>query len=287
MAIKWTILGGLIVAAMCLYLAAEGLLLVASLVRLLSKRAPQATVARPADGATALQWIGSAIFALGSGVAAVAFVVRWEEVDHVPLQNMFEVFLCLGMLMWPLSLFCRRMLASGCQWFNAQLGFCILFPAAFVFSADPQHLPPALQSFLFVPHVSAYMISYVIMFMALAPAVLRLFVEKVGDDLPNDLQAHRLVMTGFPLLTLGLALGSWWGKIAWGDYWNWDPKELWSLVSWLIFLGYFHFRTMFGQRYPRVRSALIMAGVAAIILTLLWVNLARIFGSGMHSYASG
>ena len=48
--------------------------------------------------------------------------------------------------------------------------------------------------------------------------------------------------SGFRLLTLGLLLGSLWGKLAWGDYWGWDPKELWSLVCWLIYLGYFHFR---------------------------------------------
>jgi ABC-type transport system involved in cytochrome c biogenesis permease subunit len=286
MAVKWTILGGLIVAAMVFYMAAGVLLFVAKLVRLLGKSATQGKTARSDDGATALQWLGSATFALGSVAAGVAFVVRWIEVDHVPLQNMFEVFVCLGMLMWPLSLFCRRVLGAGCEWANALLGaIFILFPAAFVFSADPQHLPPALQSFLFVPHVAAYMISYVIMFMAVPPAFLRLFVEKLGDDLPNDLQAHRLVILGFPLLTLGLALGAWWGKIAWGDYWNWDPKELWSLVSWLLFLGYFHVRYMVGRKYPRLLSVLILAGVAAIIITLIWVNLSRVFG-GMHSYAT-
>ena len=72
--------------------------------------------------------------------------------------------------------------------------------------------------------------------------------------------------------------------MAWGDYWNWDPKELWSLVSWLVYLGYFHFRHMFGRRYPLALSVFIMAGLAAIIITLLWVNLSRVFG-GMHSYA--
>jgi ABC-type transport system involved in cytochrome c biogenesis permease subunit len=91
---------------------------------------------------------------------------------------------------------------------------------------------------------------------------------------------------GFPLLTLGLLLGAVWGKIAWGDYWNWDPKELWSLISWLVFLGYFHFRYMYGKRFPRINASLVLAGLVAIILTLLWVNLANLFKGGMHSYAS-
>ena len=97
--------------------------------------------------------------------------------------------------------------------------------------------------------------------------------------------AHRMVRLGFPLLTLGLVLGAVWGKIAWGDYWNWDPKELWSLVSWLVFVGYLHVRYMFGTRYPRANAALVVAGLAAIILTLLWLNLAPRFSGGLHSYA--
>ena len=96
---------------------------------------------------------------------------------------------------------------------------------------------------------------------------------------------YRMICVGFPLLTLGLILGSCWGKLAWGDYWGWDPKELWSLASWLIFVGYFHFRYMFGKKYPRLNSLWVIAGMVAIIITLLWVNLSRLF-PGLHSYAT-
>jgi ABC-type transport system involved in cytochrome c biogenesis permease subunit len=99
-----------------------------------------------------------------------------------------------------------------------------------------------------------------------------------------ELATHRMISMGFPLMLLGLVLGAVWGKQAWGDYWNWDPKELWSLISWLVFLGYFHFRSLYGSRYPRTAAALVVAGLVAIVITLLWVNLGRIFG-GMHSYA--
>jgi ABC-type transport system involved in cytochrome c biogenesis permease subunit len=75
------------------------------------------------------------------------------------------------------------------------------------------------------------------------------------------------------------------GKLAWGDYWNWAPKELWSLVSWLMFLGYFHFRYLFGTRFARINVAFLGSGLLAIVITLLWVNLARIF-AGLHCYAA-
>ncbi|MCX5676016.1 MAG: cytochrome c biogenesis protein CcsA [Planctomycetota bacterium] len=306
---------------------------------------------------------GTALFVAGFGVAVAGFVLRWVEVKHAPLQNMFEVFLCLGMLMWPLSLFCRRLLNVGGEGFDAILGFIVLFAAGFVFKAEPQHLPPALQSFLFIPHVAAYMLSYVILAKAalhalwafgwttriaiiifgvhrvvlalimpahhtmwwscpgwiLLPAmtgsyqaaggnwsawaalaaisdlivnaaIVALFVT--AKAMPMETRdaredaANRTARLGFPLLTLGLVLGMWWGKRAWGDYWNWDPKELASLVSWLVYLGYFHFRYMFGLKFKRINCALLLVGLAAIIVTLIIVNLLHIFASGMHSYAS-
>ena len=96
---------------------------------------------------------------------------------------------------------------------------------------------------------------------------------------------YRMVSVGFPLLTLGLLLGSWWGKLAWGDYWGWDPKELWSLASWLVYVGYFHFRYMFGKKHVRLNSLWAVMGIVVIIITLLWVNLSKLF-SGLHSYAT-
>jgi len=103
--------------------------------------------------------------------------------------------------------------------------------------------------------------------------------------LDAERSAYGVTALGFPLLTLGLVLAAVWGKIAWGDYWNWDPKELSSLASWLVFLAYLHVRYMYGKRFPRAGCALVVVGLVAIVLTLLWVNLARIFGGGLHSYA--
>ena len=228
--------------------------------------------------------LGKAFYAVGFVLAAVAFVYRWYDVGHVPLQNLFEVFLCLGMLIYPLSLFGERFLGVRAGAADAVIGFVILFPAGFVFDAEPQLLPPALQSWLFAPHVAAYMLAYVVMAKASAYAVGQLLDQGQEEGGAYELGTYRMVCMGFPLLSLGLILGSWWGKIAWGDYWNWDPKELWSLVSWLVYLGYLHFRYMFGKKRPRINSLLALGGFLAIIITLLWANLSRLF-AGLHSYS--
>ncbi len=262
MAIKWSIQGGLIYATMLLY----------------------------ALSLAVWFWRGRAGLALYAGgfvLAAASVAYRTVHAAHAPLQNLFEVFLVLGALVFPLSMFSRYALRVGHEAIDVALGLVVLVPAGLVFSAETQHLPPALQSPLFVPHVLVYVLAYVILTKA---ALIALVLLIRGDRSPaegslrREAAVHRTILLGFPLLTGGLVLGAVWGKLAWGDYWNWDPKELWSLATWLVYVGYLHFRSMHAARYPRVNAAIAVLGAAFIVITLLWVNLARIF-SGMHSYA--
>jgi ABC-type transport system involved in cytochrome c biogenesis permease subunit len=259
---KPTVLGLLIYLSMAGYLVAFALFL--------SRKG------RAARGA----FLTGFVFALG------ASLYRWHQTAHVPLQNLFEVFLCLGMLAYPLSELGRKYLEIKGQTADALIGLVILFPAGFVFSAEPQKLPPALQSWMFGPHVAAYMLAYVVMFKAAVLAGQQIVTGGGADGGGGDYEkaVYNTIRAGFPLLTLGLILGAWWGKIAWGDYWNWDPKELWSLATWLVYVAYFHVRGVAGRKYPRLNSAMALTGAVFIVLTLVWVNLARFF-VGLHNYA--
>jgi ABC-type transport system involved in cytochrome c biogenesis permease subunit len=263
MEIKYTVQGLLIYSTIACYLLA----LLVSLLR------------RPKTG--------HLLYVLGFIIAVLSFGYRWYHVRHVPMQNLFEVFLCLGMI-YPVSLFCRRVLRVGGQSADMLIGAVVLVPAGFFFNAQPQKLPPALQSWLFIPHVAVYIVSYIFMAKAAWLAVWQLLGKTRSCDqnlLPPEHATYRMVCMGFPLLTLGLVLGSVWGKLAWGDYWGWDPKELWSLASWLVYVGYLHFRYMFGKKYPRINSLWAIVGIAVIVITLLWVNLSRFF-PGLHSYGT-
>jgi len=262
MAVKATVLGMIVYGAMVAYFLA--------FVTLACRR----------------QRAGGALYFLGFLTSLAALGVRWRQVGHVPMQNLFEVFLCLGALVYPVTVFCRRFFRVGGESADALIGCIVLFPAGFVFNAAPRRLPPALQCWLFAPHVASYMFAYMVLAKAGVQALGQLFIGESGDGsrVSYEVGTYKVVRLGFPLLTVGLLLGAWWGKVAWGDYWNWDPKELWSLVSWLVYVGYLHFRTMFGRKYARVNSAMAVGGLAAIVITLLWVNLSRIF-AGLHSYA--
>jgi len=231
---------------------------------------------------------GRSLYLGGFIIAAFCFAYRWYDVHHIPMQNLFEVFLCLGVMVFPISLFCRLAFRIGGYGTDMLIGAMVLLPAGFVFSAEPQQLPPALQCWLFIPHVAAYMLSYIFM----AKAAFQALAQFAGkppnpgeEPLDPEMATYYMVQAGFPLLTLGLVLGSYWGQLAWGDYWNWDPKELWSLAAWLVYVGYFHFRYMFGKKYPRINSTWVLAGMALIVITLLWANLSRLFPS-LHSYAT-
>jgi ABC-type transport system involved in cytochrome c biogenesis permease subunit len=234
-----------------------------------------------------LRKTGHLFFFLGFTAAILSYVYRWYQVKHVPLQNLFEVFLFLGAIIYPLSLFCRKALKTGGSVGDALIGAIVLFPAGFVFFERPQLLPPALQSPLFAPHVTVYLLAYFFMTKAAVQAYFQIIGVKYNPQwgfVDCEEATYRLVSAGFPLLTLGLVLGCIWAQLAWADWWSWDPKEMWSLATWLVFAAYFHFRTMFGTKYPRLNSLWSLTGFALILITLLWANLSRLF-PGLHNYA--
>ena len=222
-------------------------------------------------------------------VAAIASVVyRGYHTGHPPMQNLFEFFLCMAASLWPLSLLSKKQTGLDTRFQDALLGLLILFPAGFVFDEGVRQLPPALQSPLFIPHVGSYVAAYIMLARA-AFMALPMFSASVQADPVRlrqlDTASRQTTALGFVLLTLGLLLGSLWGKICWGHYWQWDPKEMWSLATWFIYGAYFHYRLKNGTRNPNILAILLLLGLIFVILTLTWVNLSRIF-PGMHAYAS-
>ncbi|MBS3820995.1 MAG: hypothetical protein GVY16_08735 [Planctomycetes bacterium] len=227
--------------------------------------------------------IGWACFALGGLAALTAVATRGLWTGHLPMQNLYEVFLLLAMLMFPLSALAKRLLGVGGEALDALLAAALLGPVAFVFSRRPQPLPPALQSWLFGPHVLAYMLAYVLTAKAAVQAG-RVWLAGPADRPAVERGCARLIGLGFPLMTLGLVLGAVWGRRAWGDWWNWDPKELWSLATWLTVVAYLHLRTTLRRPRPRLQAAVAILAFLLVLITLLWANLGRIF-QGLHSYA--
>ena len=96
---------------------------------------------------------------------------------------------------------------------------------------------------------------------------------------------HQLVLFGFPMLTFGIMSGAAWANEAWGVYWQWDPKETWSLITWFVFALYLHTRVR-----PTWRGApstvIMIVAFACMVTTFLGVSwLAKLFGiPSLHLY---
>ncbi len=220
----------------------------------------------PANSARA----GRAPYRIVRGLYGLAFlgavsmlIHRGITTGHPPMQNMYEFLICTAALLPVLTFVSARWDRQDTLLVDSILLALVLIPVGFFMDGSVKRLMPALQSPLFVPHVGAYVIGYVLLVRAALGA------------------GRRLVGLGFFLLTLGLVLGAWWGKVCWGHWWQFDPKEMWSLATWLLYAAYFHLRPRLS---PRADRAFLVAGAVMVVLTLTWINLSRLF-TGMHSYA--
>lgn len=98
--------------------------------------------------------------------------------------------------------------------------------------------PPVLQSMWFVPHVCAYMLSYLLLLLATLFSCIA-YKRKMPT---LQFTVEVLLKTGFGLFSLGMVIGMLWAKEAWGNYWTWDLKETWALVAWLLYYIYIYAR---------------------------------------------
>ena len=119
------------------------------------------------------------------------------------------------------------------------------------------------------------------------PGALRNWLQpRLPSEGALDRSVYRAVRFAFPFLTLVNVTGAVWAYNAWGRYWGWDPKETWSLITWMIYVFYLHARLRANWRPPQT-NAVVVVGIVAILFTFLGVNQLAQFSSSLHSYASG
>ncbi|HVN21080.1 MAG TPA: cytochrome c biogenesis protein CcsA [Dongiaceae bacterium] len=107
-------------------------------------------------------------------------------------------------------------------------------------------------------------------------------LERLLPDSDNlDRITYKTICIAFPLLTLMIAAGAYWANRAWGSYWNWDPKETWAAITWLVYAGYLHMRITRGWRGRRAAYFAIL-GFGVVMFTFFGVTYLL---NGLHSYA--
>ncbi|MCE9583418.1 MAG: cytochrome c biogenesis protein CcsA [Planctomycetes bacterium] len=242
------------------------------------------TLSRRKPLVTASAWTFGAAFSLN----VLLMGDRWVEAGRAPFKTLYET-----LLLYPLCVGAATLVLLGLHRLRVLIpfssGICIFGLAWALAKPDVEivNLPPALQSAWFVPHVVTYFIAYATLFASCVLAVLALAKpswrsEETGQGFEDG--ANLAVKFGFATLSLGVVMGAMWGKEAWGDYWSWDPKENWALVSWLAYLIYLHIRLMRGWSGRR-SMAVCVVSFAAVVFTYLGMSLLPTAQDSVHVYS--
>ena len=219
----------------------------------------------------------------------LAIVSRGIGAGRAPFSNQYEFSSSFA---WGIVLcfiiFERRFKFKTLGIFIMPIAILIIGYAAML-SKDVHQLMPALQSTWLVIHVSVAIISYGSFAVACGTSLVEIFRPKmksefaaqyIPDEEKLDTISYRVIALGFVSLTLCIITGAIWGKRALGHYWQWDPKETWSLITWIVYSIYLHQRS---RRKMKGKKAAIYAvvGFVCVIFTYFGVNLLL---PGLHSY---
>ena len=225
-----------------------------------------------------------------------AAVLRGAAAGRVPWANMFEFTLTATAII--VGVFLAVQFWQDLRFIGAFVtGFALiaLGVASVNFYVDVVPLPPALQSVWLVIHVFVASLGTGFFALGAALSIVQLLQARraagraVGlrflDTLPaaDKLEnlAYRVIVVGFVFWTFTLIAGAIWAERAWGRYWGWDTKEVWTFIIWTIFAGYIHARATRGWRGSR-SAWLAIIGFGAVLFNFTIVNL---FFKGLHAYS--
>ena len=246
--------------------------------------------------------IGVALTVVGCALHLLGLVARGLGSDpvRVPWGNMYEFTLAgtLGVSVMYLALLRRHHL----RWMGILVTaflVVVLMLDVLVLYQDAGPLVPALHSYWLVVHVLAAVIASgafsvgaltLVLFLVKDRAVRRGslrsggYLSRLPEPVDMERVAYRLHAFGFPIWTFAaLVAGPIWAEYAWGSYWNWDPKEVWAFITWVVYAAYLHARATAGWK-GRAASVIALLGFACLLFNFVGIN--YFFGAGsMHSYA--
>jgi ABC-type transport system involved in cytochrome c biogenesis permease subunit len=226
-----------------------------------------------------------AVLTVGVCIHAASLVARAVASGEMPFTDLYEYTLFMSFALGvAYLLFFRKRFPPVGTLVVVMVMFLLLGSAVFLFPTQPGGIMmPALKSNWLYIHVSLAALGET--FFAVAFVSSLLYVARSGRADRAYLESldrltYRAVSMGFPVFTAGaLVAGAIWAKQAWGAYWSWDPKEVLSLVVWLVYAVYLHARLVRGMRGTTV-ALISMVGFALTIFTIFGT---QIFG-GLHAY---
>ncbi len=216
----------------------------------------------------------------------VYIIVRGISAHRIPLSNQFEFATAFS---WGISLMMVILrIRLNADWLSAvvmPMSFFILSYAALQ-PKEVTDLMPALRSGWFGFHIGSAVISYAAFVVAGCVGVRYVLFSRKNrkeDDFrlqQMDFLSYRMIALGILMLTVTILSGAFWAEQAWGAFWTWDPKEVWALITWIIYIVYLHLRLR------RKKKGLFMAWYAIISVPVVLFTFAGVntLMSGLHSY---
>ena len=247
-------------------------------------------------GGTLYQRVAFALTVLAFVLHMGAVITRGIAAERVPWSNMFEFGLTATAM--AVGTFLLLQFWKDVRFLGAYItGFSLLALGIVTvnFYVDVVPLPPALQSAWLVIHVLVASLATGFFAIGAGLSVMQLlrtraaaskaaglsFVHTLPGASTLESLAYRVNVVGFVFWTFTLIAGAIWAERAWGRYWGWDTKEVWTFIVWVLFAGYIHARATRGWRGTR-SAWLAITGFSAVLFNYGIVN---IFFKGLHSYS--
>lgn len=220
---------------------------------------------------------------------SMTIVLRGYVSNHLPLSNGFETMQFMAWCTVLLTFFLQRKFTLSVPFGFLLCGLTLLVSMFGEQNPRITQLIPVLQSPLLSIHVVAIMTAYsllaFIMLNGITAVVLHYSTENCETAIDFLQRISRLIL--YPavfLLTIGIFIGAVWANVSWGRYWGWDPKEVWALITMLVYALALHPASLKWFRYPMFFHVFGIVAFLTVLITYFGVNFLL---GGMHSYANG
>ncbi len=205
--------------------------------------------------------------------------LRWWLSGHIPLSNGYETMLFMAWVLLVLTIVLFRKFRFF-LWIGPLAACCCLLVAMMTGSGSQiTPLIPVLQSPLLSVHVMTVMCAYALFALQMMLGVYSFWTSKLERI---TALSQLLLYPAIFLLTIGIFLGAVWANVSWGNYWSWDPKESWALITLMVYAIPLHKASIGAFNKPRFYHIYMISAFLAVLITYFGVNFVL---GGMHSYA--
>lgn len=234
-----------------------------------------------------VSWTSRVVMLLAFCSLTYCEYLRWTISGTLPMSNGYEtmLFVAWTVLLVSLVLSLKFRILITCGFLMS--GFFLL--VSHIGQMDPQisHVMPVLNSPLLSIHVSIIMIGFALLSLTFISGITAIIVRCVNRNAQSLMLALQQLSLLFlypamAALGIGIFVGAIWANVSWGQYWGWDPKEVWALITFMVYAAALHPKTLPALRRPTTYHVFMVLAFLTIIMTYFGVNY---FLGGMHSYA--